>query len=84
MYQTYVDHDTYEWQNSYAYSSIVGEFLHLPVSIIFLSISGSEIDGYKVPSTYTTYTCFTQVYWLWTKTMTKPYIGTFVLLSRIS
>jgi len=52
MYQTYVDRDTYEWQNSYAYSSVVGEFLHLQVSIIFLPISRREIDGYnKVFST---------------------------------
>jgi hypothetical protein len=29
MYQTYVDRNMYEWQNSYAYSSIVREFLHL-------------------------------------------------------
>jgi len=50
MYQTYVDCDTYEWQNSYAYSSIVGEFLHLKVSIISPPHFW-EIDGYKVPST---------------------------------
>ncbi len=31
MYQTYVDRNMYEWQNSYAYSSIVGEFLNLPI-----------------------------------------------------
>jgi len=50
MYQTYVDHDTYEWQNSYAYSSIVGEFLHLQGSIISLPILRRESDGYKVHS----------------------------------
>ncbi len=51
MYQTYVDRETYEWQSSYAYSSIVGDFLHLQVGIISLPISSREIDGYKVPST---------------------------------
>jgi len=52
MNQTYVDHETYEWQSSYAYSSIVGEFLHLQVvGIISLPISRRENDGYKVPST---------------------------------
>jgi hypothetical protein len=29
MNQTYVDHDVYEQEGSYAYSSIVGGFLHL-------------------------------------------------------
>jgi hypothetical protein len=29
MNQTYVDHNVYEWEGSYAYSSIVGRFLHL-------------------------------------------------------
>jgi hypothetical protein len=51
MNQTYVDRNTYEWQNSYAYSWVVGEFLHLQVSIISLPISRREIDGYKVFST---------------------------------
>jgi hypothetical protein len=36
MNQTYVDHKTYEWKGSYAYSLIVGGFLHLQVDIIFL------------------------------------------------
>jgi hypothetical protein len=27
--QTYVNYEAYEWQGSYAYSSIVGGFLHL-------------------------------------------------------
>jgi hypothetical protein len=49
MYQTYVDPHAYEWQNSYAYSSMVEEFLHLQVSIISLRISRREIDEYKVP-----------------------------------
>jgi hypothetical protein len=31
-----------------------GGFLHLQLSIISLPISKMEIDGYKVPSTYTT------------------------------
>jgi hypothetical protein len=51
--KTYVDHKAYEWECSYAYSSIVGGFLHLYVGIISLSISRREIDEYKVPSTYT-------------------------------
>ncbi len=51
MYQTYVDRNMYEWQNSYAYSSIVGEFLHLQLRVISLPISRREIDGYKVLST---------------------------------
>jgi hypothetical protein len=65
MNQTYVDHQAYEWEGTYAYSSIVGWFLHLQVGIIIsshlrgvgmisLPISRREIDGYKVPSTYTT------------------------------
>ncbi len=29
MNQTYVDHEVYEWEGSYAYTSIVGGFLHL-------------------------------------------------------
>jgi hypothetical protein len=29
MNQTYVDHKAYEWEGYYAYSSIVGGFLHL-------------------------------------------------------
>jgi hypothetical protein len=41
----------YEWQNSYAYSSIVGELSQLQVSIISFPISRREIDGYKVLST---------------------------------
>jgi hypothetical protein len=44
----------YEREGYYAYSSIVGGFLHLLVGIISLSISRREIHGYKVPSTYTT------------------------------
>jgi len=64
MNQTYLDHKVYEWEGSYAYSSIVRGFLHLQVGIIsFPSLtsrhnippnSRREIDGYKVPSTYTT------------------------------
>jgi hypothetical protein len=46
MNQTYVDHATYEWEDSYAYSSIVGGFLHLEVGMISLSISRREIDKY--------------------------------------
>jgi len=45
MNQTYVDHGMYEWQSSYAYFSIVREFLHLQVGIISLPISRREIDG---------------------------------------
>jgi hypothetical protein len=29
MNQTYVDHEVYKWEGSYAYSLIVGGFLHL-------------------------------------------------------
>jgi len=29
MNQTYIDHEAYEWEGFYAYSSIVGGFLHL-------------------------------------------------------
>jgi len=29
MNKIYVDHKVYEWEGSYAYSSIVGGFLHL-------------------------------------------------------
>jgi hypothetical protein len=54
MNQTYLNHEAYEWEGSYAYSSIVGGFLHLQVGIISLPISRREIDGYKLPSTYTT------------------------------
>jgi hypothetical protein len=36
MYQTYVDHKAYEWEGSYAYSSIVSGFLQLQGGIIFL------------------------------------------------
>jgi hypothetical protein len=54
MNQTYADHKVYEWEGSYAYSSIVRGFLHLEIGIISLPISRREIDGYKVPSTYTT------------------------------
>jgi hypothetical protein len=52
--ETYVEQKVYEWEGSYAYSSIVGLFLHLQVGMISLLISRREIDGYKVPSTYTT------------------------------
>jgi hypothetical protein len=57
MNQTYVDHDVYEWECSYAYSSIVRGFLHLQVGIISLPISRREIDGYKVPSTNYKFWC---------------------------
>jgi hypothetical protein len=40
--------------STYAYSTIVGGFLHLQVGMISLPISRREIDGYKVPSPYTT------------------------------
>jgi hypothetical protein len=37
MNQTYVNHqEAYEWEGSYAYSSIVGGFLHVQVGIISL------------------------------------------------
>jgi hypothetical protein len=36
MNETYVDHQAYEWEGSYAYSSIVRGFLHLQVGIISL------------------------------------------------
>jgi hypothetical protein len=29
MNQTYIDHQVYEWEGSYAYCPIVGRFLHL-------------------------------------------------------
>jgi hypothetical protein len=54
MNQTYVDHKVYGWEGSYTYSSIVRGFLHLQIGIRSLPICRSEIDGYKVPSTYTT------------------------------
>jgi hypothetical protein len=55
MNQTYVNHqEAYEWEGSYAYSSIVGGFLHLQVGIISLPISRRDIDGYKLPYTYPT------------------------------
>jgi hypothetical protein len=69
MNQTYLVHKVYEWEASYAYSSRVGGFLHLQVGIISLPshpwgvgiislpISRREIDGYKVPSTYTNLFC---------------------------
>jgi hypothetical protein len=60
--QTFINHKAYEWEGSYAYSSIVGGFLHLQVAIIFLPslrisiislpTSRREIHGYKLPSTY--------------------------------
>jgi hypothetical protein len=40
----FVDHQTYEWEDSYAYSSIVGGLLHLQVGMISLPISRREID----------------------------------------
>jgi hypothetical protein len=54
MNKTYVDCEAYEWEGFYVYSSRVGGFLHLYIGIISLPISRREIDGYKVPSTYTT------------------------------
>jgi hypothetical protein len=36
MNQTYIDHEAYEWEGPYAYSSIVRGFLHLQVGIISL------------------------------------------------
>jgi hypothetical protein len=36
MNQTYVDLKAYEWEGSYAYSSIVGRLLYLQVDIISL------------------------------------------------
>jgi hypothetical protein len=45
MSQNYGDHHAYEWEGSYAYSSIVRGFLHLQVGIVFLPISRREIDG---------------------------------------
>jgi len=36
MNKTYVDHEAYKWEGYYAYSSIVGGFLHLQVGIISL------------------------------------------------
>jgi hypothetical protein len=36
MNQIYINHEAYEWEDSYAYSSIVGGFLHLQVGIISL------------------------------------------------
>jgi hypothetical protein len=55
MNQTYVDHKAYEWEGSYAYSTIVRGVL-TPISRhnISLPIPKREIQGYKVPSTYTT------------------------------
>jgi hypothetical protein len=54
MNQPYVDHEAYEWEGSYAYSSIARGFLHLQVGIISLPISRREIDKYKETSTYHT------------------------------
>jgi hypothetical protein len=34
MNQTYVDREAYKWEGSYAFSSIVGGFLHLKVARI--------------------------------------------------
>jgi hypothetical protein len=47
MNQTYVDQETYEWESSYAYSSIVGRFLHLIVGLISLPISRREIHDIR-------------------------------------
>jgi hypothetical protein len=45
MNQTYGDHETYEWEDSCAYTSIVGGSLHLQVvGMITLPISRREID----------------------------------------
>jgi hypothetical protein len=62
--QTFINHKAYEREGSYAYSSIVGGFLHLQVAMIFLPslrisrislpTSRREIHGYKLPSTYIT------------------------------
>jgi hypothetical protein len=54
MNQIYVNRKAYEWEGSYAYSSIVSGFLHLQVGIISLPISRKDIHRYKLPSTYTT------------------------------
>jgi hypothetical protein len=58
--QAFINHKAYEWEGSYACSSIVGRFLHLQVAIIFLPslrisiislpTSRREIHGYKLPS----------------------------------
>jgi hypothetical protein len=37
MNQTYLNQQAYEWEGSYAYSSVVGGFLHLQVGIISLT-----------------------------------------------
>jgi hypothetical protein len=62
--QTFITHEAYQWECSYAYSSIVGGFLQLQVAIIFLPslrisiislpTSRREIHVYKLPSTYIT------------------------------
>jgi len=87
MNQTYVNHELYEWEGFYAYSSIVVRSLNLKVGIISshpwgvavisLPIFTSESEGYKVPSTYTTiffwvlYKSENCLYWVFLKTENK-------------
>jgi hypothetical protein len=62
--QTYVNHEVYGWEGFYVYSSIVVRSLNLQVGIISIPslrsgiismpIFRRKIEGYKVPSTYTT------------------------------
>jgi hypothetical protein len=63
MNQTCVDHKVYEWEGYYAYSSIARGFLHLQVQAGIISLPSlrsrhnippREVDGFKMPSTYTT------------------------------
>jgi hypothetical protein len=49
MNQTSIDHKAYEWEGSYAYSSIVGGLLHLQVGIISLPSLRSR---YNIPPNF--------------------------------
>jgi len=64
MNQIYINHEAYEWEDSYAYSSIVGGFLHLQVGIISLPqfLGGKLMDIRWPPHTLQ---IFSECFMLW-------------------
>jgi hypothetical protein len=49
MNQTSIDHKAYKWEGSYAYSSIVGGFIHLQVCLMSLPSLRSR---YNIPPNF--------------------------------
>jgi hypothetical protein len=47
--QTFINHKAYEWEGSYAYSSIVRGFLHLQAAIMFLPSLRIRIISLTLP-----------------------------------